>query len=125
MCPITWERCVWFNFNKTFSLTNLWLQDQLIDVFKSVGQVVGFRLVFDRDTGKPRGYGFCEFAGTFNSIRAICKSSTLSDLKFRSLSLSLLQCSALYYVASSHQISCLQNWSSVLNQDHETAASAV
>jgi cleavage stimulation factor subunit 2 len=32
-------------------------------VFKSVGQVVGFRLVFDRETGKPRGYGFCEFAG--------------------------------------------------------------
>ena len=49
-------------------------------MFKSVGQVVGFRcvcctsssslsyslrarLVFDRETGKPRGYGFCEFAG--------------------------------------------------------------
>ncbi|KAG7095915.1 hypothetical protein E1B28_006599 [Marasmius oreades] len=38
------------------------LQEQLIDVFKSVGQVIGFRLVFDRDTGKPKGYGFCEFA---------------------------------------------------------------
>ncbi|KAF9078565.1 hypothetical protein BDP27DRAFT_1388376 [Rhodocollybia butyracea] len=37
-------------------------EEQLIDVFKSVGQVVGFRLVFDRDTGKPKGYGFCEFA---------------------------------------------------------------
>ncbi|KAJ3503886.1 hypothetical protein NLJ89_g8232 [Agrocybe chaxingu] len=36
-------------------------EDQLIDVFKSVGQVAGFRLVFDRDTGKPKGYGFCEF----------------------------------------------------------------
>jgi len=39
-------------------------EEQLIEVFKSVGQVVGFRLVFDRDTGKPKGYGFCEFAGT-------------------------------------------------------------
>ncbi|ESK89414.1 hypothetical protein Moror_16189 [Moniliophthora roreri MCA 2997] len=37
-------------------------EEQLIDVFKSVGQVIGFRLVFDRDTGKPKGYGFCEFA---------------------------------------------------------------
>ncbi|KZT43356.1 hypothetical protein SISSUDRAFT_1014333 [Sistotremastrum suecicum HHB10207 ss-3] len=37
-------------------------EDQLIEVFKSVGTVIGFRLVFDRDTGKPRGYGFCEFA---------------------------------------------------------------
>lgn len=24
---------------------------------------VPFRLVFDRETGKPKGYGFCEFAG--------------------------------------------------------------
>jgi hypothetical protein len=62
-------------------------EEQLISTFKSVGQVVGFRyiiyvyilasgafrlnrphqlpyrLVFDRDTGKPKGYGFCEFAG--------------------------------------------------------------
>jgi len=37
-------------------------EEQLIDAFKSVGQVVGFRLVYDRDTGKPKGYGFCEFA---------------------------------------------------------------
>lgn len=59
-------------------------QEQLIDVFKSVGQVVGFRylsypsslsfvlyaprLVFDRETGKPRGYGFCEFAGEHVSL---------------------------------------------------------
>ncbi|TFK31498.1 hinge domain of cleavage stimulation factor subunit 2-domain-containing protein [Crucibulum laeve] len=41
-------------------------EDQLIDIFKSVGQVVGFRLVFDRDTGKPKGYGFCEFAAVRN-----------------------------------------------------------
>jgi len=71
-------------------------EDQLIDVFKSVGQVVGFRyrfcvvsqcsrtrisltffdalvfrLVFDRETGKPRGYGFCEFAGTSIYFRAL------------------------------------------------------
>ena len=54
-------------------------------MFKSVGQVVGFRcafilppsrlsyslpprLVFDRETGKPRGYGFCEFAGIHVSL---------------------------------------------------------
>jgi len=43
-------------------------EEALIDVFKSVGQVVGFRLVFDRDTGKPKGYGFCEFAGTSISL---------------------------------------------------------
>ncbi|TFK75638.1 hypothetical protein BDN72DRAFT_448303 [Pluteus cervinus] len=46
-------------------------EEQLIEVFKSVGQVVGFRLVFDRDTGKPRGYGFCEFADHETAASAV------------------------------------------------------
>ncbi|KAI9056435.1 hypothetical protein FKP32DRAFT_1682380 [Trametes sanguinea] len=46
-------------------------EDQLIDVFKSVGQVVGLRLVFDRDTGKPKGYGFCEFADHETAMSAV------------------------------------------------------
>ncbi|TFK40680.1 hypothetical protein BDQ12DRAFT_679850 [Crucibulum laeve] len=46
-------------------------EDQLIDVFKSVGQVVGFRLVFDRDTGKPKGYGFCEFSDHETAMSAV------------------------------------------------------
>jgi len=46
-------------------------EDQLIDVFKSVGQVVGFRLVFDRETGKPKGYGFCEFADHDTAMSAV------------------------------------------------------
>lgn len=36
-------------------------EEQLISIFSEVGPVAGFRLVFDRDTGKPKGYGFCEF----------------------------------------------------------------
>lgn len=40
-------------------------------MFKSVGQVVGFRLVFDRETGKPRGYGFCEFADHETALSAV------------------------------------------------------
>ncbi|KAF9132642.1 hypothetical protein BGW39_011669 [Mortierella sp. 14UC] len=36
-------------------------EEQLTEIFSEVGPVVSFRLVFDRDTGKPRGYGFCEF----------------------------------------------------------------
>ncbi|KAG1861207.1 hinge domain of cleavage stimulation factor subunit 2-domain-containing protein [Suillus subalutaceus] len=54
MSPTTWGR-----------------KEQLIDVFKSVGQVVGFRLVFDRETGKPRGYGFCEFADHETAASAV------------------------------------------------------
>ncbi|EIW53479.1 uncharacterized protein TRAVEDRAFT_60908 [Trametes versicolor FP-101664 SS1] len=46
-------------------------EDSLIDVFKSVGQVVGLRLVFDRETGKPKGYGFCEFADHETALSAV------------------------------------------------------
>ncbi|KAI5124807.1 hypothetical protein M0805_005439 [Coniferiporia weirii] len=46
-------------------------EEQLIDVFKSVGQVIGFRLVFDRETGKPKGYGFCEFADHETAASAV------------------------------------------------------
>ncbi|KAH8101744.1 hypothetical protein BXZ70DRAFT_906328 [Cristinia sonorae] len=62
MCHITWARRV---CNDSMVLRIAWAdcpQEQLIEAFKTVGQVVGFRLVFDRDTGKPKGYGFCEFA---------------------------------------------------------------
>ncbi|KAH8118548.1 hypothetical protein DFH11DRAFT_682195 [Phellopilus nigrolimitatus] len=54
-------------------------EEQLIEVFRSVGQVIGFsrdaicirRLVFDRETGKPRGYGFCEFADHETAASAV------------------------------------------------------
>ncbi|KAH6910767.1 hypothetical protein BKA70DRAFT_1271465 [Coprinopsis sp. MPI-PUGE-AT-0042] len=46
-------------------------EEQLVEVFKSVGQVVGFRLVFDRDTGKAKGYGFCEFADHETALSAV------------------------------------------------------
>lgn len=36
-------------------------ETQLINIFSEVGIVLSFRLVFDRDTGKPKGYGFCTF----------------------------------------------------------------
>ncbi|KDR74950.1 hypothetical protein GALMADRAFT_249895 [Galerina marginata CBS 339.88] len=46
-------------------------EDQLVGIFKSVGQVIGFRLVFDRDTAKPKGYGFCEFADHETALSAV------------------------------------------------------
>eukprot|EP01134_Creolimax_fragrantissima_P000512 CFRG0512T1 len=36
-------------------------EEQLTEKFREAGPVVHFRLVFDRDTGKPKGYGFCEY----------------------------------------------------------------
>ena len=36
-------------------------ETQMIDILSEVGTVVNFRLVFDRETGKPKGYGFCSY----------------------------------------------------------------
>mmetsp|Transcript_7036 Transcript_7036/g.21429 ORF Transcript_7036/g.21429 Transcript_7036/m.21429 type:complete len:287 (-) Transcript_7036:347-1207(-) len=36
-------------------------EEQLRDIFSQVGVVSSFRLVYDSKTGKPRGYGFCEY----------------------------------------------------------------
>ncbi|GJJ07848.1 hypothetical protein Clacol_002054 [Clathrus columnatus] len=46
-------------------------EETLIEIFKKVGTVIGFRLVFDRETGKPRGYGFCEFADHETALSAV------------------------------------------------------
>ncbi|KAI8599662.1 hypothetical protein EDD21DRAFT_379191 [Dissophora ornata] len=46
-------------------------EEQLIDIFSEVGPVVSFRLVFERDTGKPRGYGFCEFQDERTAASAV------------------------------------------------------
>ncbi|KAK6180876.1 hypothetical protein SNE40_008851 [Patella caerulea] len=39
-------------------------EEQLKDIFIQAGPVVSFRLVYDRETGKPKGYGFCEYQDT-------------------------------------------------------------
>ncbi|KAL6066038.1 cleavage stimulating factor 64 [Balamuthia mandrillaris] len=46
-------------------------EEQLTEVFSGVGPVVSFRLVFDRDTGKPKGYGFCEFRDADTAMCAL------------------------------------------------------
>jgi len=35
--------------------------EELKDIFGQAGPVLSFRLVYDRETGKPKGYGFCEY----------------------------------------------------------------
>lgn len=46
-------------------------EEQLVDIFKEVGPVISFRLMFDRETGKARGYGFCEYADPETAASAI------------------------------------------------------
>ena len=36
-------------------------EEKLKEIFSEVGPVTSFKLVYDRENGKPKGYGFCEF----------------------------------------------------------------
>lgn len=46
-------------------------EEQLIDIFKEVGPVQSIRLMFDRETGRSRGYAFCEYADPETAASAI------------------------------------------------------
>ncbi|TPX32836.1 hypothetical protein SmJEL517_g04144 [Synchytrium microbalum] len=46
-------------------------EQQLVDIFKEVGHVVGFRLLFDRDTNKPKGFGFCQYLDSETAASAV------------------------------------------------------
>jgi hypothetical protein len=45
-------------------------EEQIIDIFSSAGKVLNFRLVYDRETGRPKGFGFAEYpdSGSFHAI---------------------------------------------------------
>lgn len=36
-------------------------EEQITDIFNSAGKVLNFRLVYDRETGRPKGFGFAEY----------------------------------------------------------------
>lgn len=59
------HRCV-FVGNIPYDAT----EEQLIQICEEVGPVVSFRLVIDRDTGKPKGYGFCEYKDEETALSA-------------------------------------------------------
>jgi cleavage stimulation factor subunit 2 len=42
-----------------------------VDTLGRVGQVVNFRLVYDKDTGRPKGFGFAEFADADAAASAV------------------------------------------------------
>jgi cleavage stimulation factor subunit 2 len=46
-------------------------EEQIKQVFSKAGQIVHFRLVHDRDTGRPKGFGFCEFTDPATAAAAI------------------------------------------------------
>eukprot|EP00118_Oscarella_pearsei_P013907 m.115557 g.115557 ORF g.115557 m.115557 type:complete len:92 (+) comp37545_c0_seq12:48-323(+) len=46
-------------------------EEKLKEIFSAAGPVVSFRLVYDRDSGKPKGYGFCEYDDPETAASAI------------------------------------------------------
>ncbi len=46
-------------------------EDDLVDAFAAFGEVNRATLVFDRDTGRPRGYGFVEMYEDLEALDAI------------------------------------------------------
>ena len=36
-------------------------EEKLKEIFQEIGPVLSFKLVYDRENGKPKGYGFCEY----------------------------------------------------------------
>ncbi|ODQ63807.1 hypothetical protein NADFUDRAFT_71470 [Nadsonia fulvescens var. elongata DSM 6958] len=46
-------------------------EEQVLDIFRSVGPVANFRLVFDKDTGKSKGYGFVEYHDADTAASAV------------------------------------------------------
>lgn len=36
-------------------------EEQITEIFSGAGRVINFRLVYDRETGRPKGFGFAEF----------------------------------------------------------------
>ncbi|KAL1212456.1 Cleavage stimulating factor 64 [Cardamine amara subsp. amara] len=65
MASSSQRRCV-FVGNIPYDAT----EEQLREICGEVGPVVSFRLVTDRETGKPKGYGFCEYKDEETALSA-------------------------------------------------------
>jgi len=46
-------------------------EDELRNIFSRVGSVESFRLVYDKDTKQPKGYGFCDYSDADTALSAI------------------------------------------------------
>ncbi|KAM0683286.1 hypothetical protein MDAP_001705 [Mitosporidium daphniae] len=61
-------------------------EEQLMSLFSTVGPVRSLRLVFDRETGKSKGYGFCEYHDT-ETARSCVRNLSNYELNGRNLRL--------------------------------------
>lgn len=51
-------------------------EEQITEIFSGAGRVLNFRLVYDRETGRPKGFGFAEFPdyGAYPSLYQVSLS---------------------------------------------------
>ena len=54
-------------------------EDELLNLFRSVGPVKDLRLMVDRDTGKRKGFGFIEYTDTESALSAV---RNLNEIEF-------------------------------------------
>ncbi|KAL1856359.1 hypothetical protein VTK73DRAFT_8296 [Phialemonium thermophilum] len=46
-------------------------EEQISDIFSGAGKVLNFRLVYDRETGRPKGFGFAEYPDADSAASAV------------------------------------------------------
>ncbi|KAK7753282.1 hypothetical protein SLS62_004801 [Diatrype stigma] len=46
-------------------------EEQITEIFNTAGKVINFRLVYDRDTGRPKGFGFAEYPDADSAASAV------------------------------------------------------
>ncbi|KIH42250.1 hypothetical protein ANCDUO_27767 [Ancylostoma duodenale] len=59
-------------------------EDAIGNYFSQAGQVTNVRIVYDRETGRPKGFGFCEFSDEAGAQNAV---NTLNGADFNGRSL--------------------------------------
>ncbi|KAL5718171.1 hypothetical protein ACHQM5_011106 [Ranunculus cassubicifolius] len=54
-------------------------EEQIIKICEEIGPVVSFKFVVDRDTGKPKGYGFCQYRDEETALSACRNLNAVID----------------------------------------------
>ncbi|KAF4628305.1 hypothetical protein G7Y89_g9851 [Cudoniella acicularis] len=57
--------------SKSVFVGNIPYEEQIVDIFSSAGKVLNFRLVYDRETGRPKGFGFAEYPDSDSASSAV------------------------------------------------------
>lgn len=58
-------------------------EEQIIRIFSTAGKVLNFRLVYDRETGRPKGFGFVEFPDSGSSTPVTSRADKWANFPFK------------------------------------------